>query len=193
MTRRGRHGQPLQGTGVRLHRWHYRAVGVVFIGVAISGLLWSMLYDALGREPDDLSRTLMRWHGAFAMLTLIALGALLPQHVRFAWHAARNRWSGVTLLVIAATLGVTGYGLYYADESMRDWSKWIHLGIGVIATAAMPLHIWLGRRRACATSSHTARDHTPSAKPASAQMAARTSAELKKLNARAHPEPRSTV
>ncbi len=148
MTRRGRHGQPLQGTGVRLHRWHYRVTLTVFLGVTASGLVWSFLYDLLGREPDDLSRTLMQWHGAFAMLTLLALGALLPQHVRFAWHAARNRGSGATMLAIAATLVATGYGLYYADESLRALAKWIHLGIGIAAVAALPLHIWLGRRRA---------------------------------------------
>jgi hypothetical protein len=147
MTRRDRRGQPLAGTGVRLHRWHYRAVLVAFLGVAGSGLLWSLLYDALAREPDDLSRLLMQWHGAFAMLTLLALGALLPQHVRFAWHAARNRWSGGTMLGIGAALVLTGYALYYADEALREWSKWIHLGIGIAAVAALPLHIVLGRRR----------------------------------------------
>lgn len=147
MTRRDRHGEPLQGTGVRLHRWHYRTVVAVFFGVAVSGALWSLLYDALGREPDSLSRLLLQWHGAFAMLALLALGALLPQHVRFAWHAARNRWSGGVMLAVAALVVATGYGLYYANESLRDWSKWIHLGIGLAAFAALPVHIWLGRRR----------------------------------------------
>lgn len=147
MTRRDRHGQPLQGTGVCLHRWHYRCALAAFLGVAASGMSWSLLYDALGHEPDALSRTLMQWHGAFAMLALLVLGALLPQHVRFAWHAMRNRWSGGVMLGVAAILVVTGYGLYYASEGLRDWSKWVHLGIGIAAIAALPAHIRLGRRR----------------------------------------------
>ncbi|MBS0432831.1 MAG: hypothetical protein JSS21_10580 [Proteobacteria bacterium] len=180
MTRRDRRGQPLQGTGVRLHRWHYYALLIAFLGVAISGVLWSLLYDALGREPGDFSRTLMQWHGAFAMLSLLAIGAMLPQHVRFAWHAARNRWSGTTMLLAAAALVVTGYGLYYADESLRDWSKWIHLGIGIGAIAALPLHIWLGRRRARREPAAS-----PAAPCASTHQAVRIS--------RAHPSTRSTV
>lgn len=146
MTRRGHHRHPLAGTGIRLHRWHYRATLIAFVGVLATGIVWSFLSDLLGREPDRWQRWLLQGHGAFAFLTLIAIGALLPQHVRFGWTAHRNRTSGTIIGAVALILVLTAYGLYYAGEDLRAWCKWIHLAIGIGAGVALPIHIWLGRR-----------------------------------------------
>lgn len=73
--------------------------------------------------------------------------ALLPQHVRIAWHVSRNRWSGGAMLAVAGVAVATGYGLYYTSAALRDWCKWLHLALGLVAFVALPLHIWLGRRR----------------------------------------------
>jgi hypothetical protein len=147
MTRRGHHRQPLAGTGIKLHRRLYWILLIIFTGVAASGALWSVLSDVLRREPDELQHVLMQVHGAFAFLSMMVLGMLVPQHIRFGWNAWRNRWSGGAMVGIATVLVLTGYALYYADEQLRDWSKWIHLGIGLLAIAAMPLHVWLGRHK----------------------------------------------
>jgi hypothetical protein len=42
---------------------------------------------------------------------------------------------------------VTGYGLYYAGgESLRAWTSWIHLAVGLALPLLLILHIWLGKR-----------------------------------------------
>lgn len=51
------------------------------------------------------------------------------------------------MLVVAGVAVATGYGLYYTSAALRDWCKWLHLALGPVAFVALPLHIWLGRRR----------------------------------------------
>jgi hypothetical protein len=44
-------------------------------------------------------------------------------------------------------LTITGYGLYYAGgESLRAWTSWIHLAVGLGMPLLLILHIWLGKR-----------------------------------------------
>ena len=78
---------------------------------------------------------------------LVLIGMLLTGHVRFAWRARRNRGNGSLFLSALAVLSVTGYGLYYAgDESLREWTSWIHLGVGLALPLFLILHVWLGKK-----------------------------------------------
>ena len=89
----------------------------------------------------------MKIHGAAAMAILIVIGMLLTGHVRFAWRARRNRGNGSLFLSVFAVLTITGYGLYYAGgESLRAWTSWIHLAVGLALPFLLMLHVWLGKR-----------------------------------------------
>ena len=89
----------------------------------------------------------MKIPGAAAMAILVLVGMLLTGHVRFAWLARRNRGNGSLFLGTFGILTVTGYGLYYAGgESLRAWTSWIHLAVGLALRVLLLLHIWLGKR-----------------------------------------------
>ena len=89
----------------------------------------------------------MKIHGAAAMAILVLVGMLLTGHVRFAWRARRNRCNGSLFLGAFGILTLTGYGLYYAGgESLRAWTSWIHLAVGLALPLLLILHIWLGKR-----------------------------------------------
>jgi cation transport ATPase len=137
---------PRVGTGIRLHPWLYAAVLLVLGGAAVSGCLW--LWQDL-RLADDAAapRWLAPLHGGLALAGLVVLGALLPQHVRFAWAARRNRRSGVPMLALMLALGASGYGLYYGAQSWHAAVFWVHCAVGLAAVLALPLHMVLGRRR----------------------------------------------
>lgn len=130
---------------------HERLIYVAFALLALSGLAW--LGGRYGLRPDpELPHPLEAWalklHGAATMLGLLALGSVLPQHVRFAWRTRRNRTSGATVLSVAAILIVTGYGLYYAaDEDLRPWLSLGHWGIGLVLPAGVVWHVVAGRRQ----------------------------------------------
>lgn len=117
-----------------------------------TGAAWAWLHylQAAGNEFGSRSAAepwMMKLHGAGAIVLLVVLGTLIPGHIRFAWHARRNRPNGMTLLLFLGFLVVSGYGLYYfGDDRLRSWTSWSHLAIGLVLPAMIFLHIWSGRR-----------------------------------------------
>jgi cation transport ATPase len=138
---------------MRLSRQHR---GWLFLTAALlwaSGLAWLISHYVLkipgefADAPAPSEPWWLRLHGAAVIGFLIAFGALLPAHVQHGWRQQRNRRSGVTMLSIVAVLAVSGYGLYYAaDDRIRAWISAAHWVIGLAASAALVLHIILGRR-----------------------------------------------
>lgn len=125
-------------------RW---ATYTVLAVVGLSGLAWSLLHDVLQWGWMLSERRLLIAHGVTAAITLVVIGALLPLHIRLAFHVKRNLKSGIAALSLIAFLGLTGLLLYYTGEDWRDGVKWSHLVIGTIACLAIPAHVWLGRRQ----------------------------------------------
>ena len=120
---------------------------LAFSTVAISGLLSSLLHDVLQWGWMLTERRLLTAHGIATAVSLVVVGGLLPLHIRLAWRIRRNLASGAVSLSVMALLGGTGLLLYYGGEEWRDWVRWAHIGVGIIATITIPVHIWLGHRR----------------------------------------------
>ena len=139
--------------GIQLSPRHKRWFYAVSVTLFLSGAAWVLL-DWLTERNEaraDLLRSLKPWmlklHGAAAMAFLVALGILIPTHIKRAWSARRNRMNGGFFVAVMALLVVTGYGLYYfGDDGWRTAASWIHLILGFGTPALLGLHIWQGRR-----------------------------------------------
>jgi hypothetical protein len=142
-----RHSRPDSIRLKNLQRYFlYTVLGLLFF----SGSVW-IYWNYFARSPGDFEAIAKTWamkiHGAAAMAILVLIGTLLSGHVRFAWRAGRNRANGSLFLGVFAVLTITGYGLYYAGgESLRAWTSWIHLAIGLALPILLLIHIFLGRR-----------------------------------------------
>ena len=118
----------------------------------VSGLAWWLLsrfgqiQGEFGASPHPAQAWLLRLHGAAAFASLLTLGALLPVHVKRAWHARKNRRTGALLGGLVALQIITGYALYYADDALRDRAGQIHFILGLGLPALLALHIVVGRR-----------------------------------------------
>ena len=139
----------------QLARRHQRCLYVVAGGLFLSGAFWWFADRGwMPRRPDeDFIHTaklwLLKFHGGAAMAFLILLGTLWPNHIRRAWHARQNHWSGVALLLWIAALIGTGYGLYYfGDEAWREWTARVHDVLGFAAALVLVVHVWSGHRSA---------------------------------------------
>jgi hypothetical protein len=115
-----------------------------------SGVAWAY-WSYVVSLPGDFEMSAKVWamkiHGAAAMAILVLIGMLLTGHVRDAWRARRNRGNGLVFIGAFGILTVTGYGLYYTGgESLRAWTSWIHLAVGLGLPLLLILHIWLGKR-----------------------------------------------
>lgn len=108
---------------------------------------WNNLVSSPGNFQMSAKAWAMKIHGAAAMAILVLVGMLLASHVRFAWRARRNRGNGSLFLGAFGILTITGYVLYYAGaESLRAWTSWTHLAVGLALPLLLVLHIWLGKR-----------------------------------------------
>ena len=132
---------------IRLPRFQRWATYGTLAVVATSGLAWFALHDGFQSGWSVAEHRLLVVHGVVAALSLIVLGGLLPLHIRLAWRTRRNVLTGIIALAVMGMLGLSGLLLYYGDEDWRDIVRWLHIGIGALGIIAVPLHVWLGRRR----------------------------------------------
>ena len=142
-----RHPRP---DSIRLKRLQRYFLYAVLALLFLSGVAWTY-WTYLAATPGDFETTAKAWamkiHGVVAMAVLVLIGMLLSGHVKFAWRARRNRANGSVFLSVFAVLTVTGYGLYYAGgETLREWTSWIHLVVGLALPILLLIHIFLGRR-----------------------------------------------
>lgn len=130
----------------KLWSWHRWGVYLSLLLCAVSGLAWFVLRD-LGEPPaDGGGRWVIVTHGLAGFLALMAFGSVLPTHVRVTWRAHKNRIAGTLATALLALLSLSALGLYYGSEEMHDPVKWLHIGVGLAALAAFPVHVVLGRR-----------------------------------------------
>ena len=133
-------------SGLRL--WLWGAFGSLFA----TGVVWLALHYSARPEEDFGSSThpaepwMLRIHGLAAFVSLMVLGAVYVRHVRPAWHAGRNRGSGLLLTGSLGLLILSGYGLYYfAGESLRAWTGYVHDFLGLALPVLIAMHILRGR------------------------------------------------
>ena len=130
----------------RLPSWQRIPTHLVFAVCALSGLLFFLRHELHLEIPGAETHSYLVMHGVSAAFALLAIGAILPGHLRVAWIARRNRLSGVVMLVVMALLMLSGLMLYYGSEELRDATVLTHWIVGGIVIAAFPLHLVLGRR-----------------------------------------------
>jgi branched-subunit amino acid transport protein len=129
-----------------------RSIHFVALAVLLTGIVWLALRFAPGNWIDDassrhLQAQLLKFHGAAAMLALIALGTLLIAHIVPGLKNPQNRVAGITLLACAGTLVLTGWGLYYVgDDELRRWASNIHIAIGAAVTFSFIWHVRFRKR-----------------------------------------------
>ena len=130
----------------RLPAWQRIPTHLIFTVCALSGLLFFLRHELHLDIPGVETHSYLVMHGVSAAFALLAIGAVLPGHLRVAWIARRNRMSGVVMLVVMALLMLSGLMLYYGSEEWRDATVLTHWIVGGIVMAAFPLHLVLGRR-----------------------------------------------
>ena len=129
-----------------------RSIHIVALAVLLTGIAWIALRFAPGSWIDEapsrhLQAQLLKFHGAAAMLALIAFGTLLIAHILPALKNPQNRAAGITLLACAGILALTGWGLYYiGNEDLRGWASDVHIAIGAAAALAFIWHVRYRKR-----------------------------------------------
>ena len=138
--------------GLQLRPRFRRLLYVISLLLLLTGVCWGWInhLDEIGKANQGLRQMktkLIAVHGFSAMTFMLLLGALLPGHVRRAWHTRKNRGNGAFFLFAVGLLTVSGYALYYlGNETLRTAVSWFHLWFGVAAPVLLVWHIRSGHR-----------------------------------------------
>jgi hypothetical protein len=79
-------------------------------------------------------------HGLSAMLASIALGSILPFHLKAGYQSKRKRFSGFTQLGFLLFLVITGGMLYYGPAELREPTIQLHWLTGLVFFAIFMFH-----------------------------------------------------
>ena len=90
------------------------------------------------------SHNILVIHGVAAMLTILALGSVLPFHLKAGLKSKRKWWSGLGQLSFLSALMITGLLLYYGPEAIRETVVNTHWGLGLLFFAVFLIHIPMG-------------------------------------------------
>jgi hypothetical protein len=133
----------------RLVAWQRLLLYVAGVLLLVSGAGWLVLHLARASDalPSPFEAWSMRIHGLAAFAVIFVFGALAAAHIPQGWRIShrwrweRQRGSGVALCVLAATVALTGYLLYYfAPEAVRPALGWLHSGLGTAMAVIVAAH-----------------------------------------------------
>lgn len=124
------------------HKWLSYLIWLI---VAISGVIYTLRQDYLLMDPDSISVNILKVHGLSAAATLIVLGSLIGTHIHSAWQRKRNVVSGVLIFSMFSIVSLSGYALYYSPEEWHETAKWTHIISGILTILVLPTHIAIGR------------------------------------------------
>jgi len=129
----------------RMAKWQRWTSYVLFSLCVSSGFIWFVLADLLEWMPSQLK---IWWvlHGVTSILSLLLVGAALPQHISVAWKAKRNRGGGGLSTFLLGLLLGSVMVLYYGNASFHDEARWVHIALGIFLLILFPWHILRGRR-----------------------------------------------
>lgn len=139
---------------IRFPKLHKHALYAAFILLWLSGALWLGFHyfmqavGEFGMTAHPLEIWWLRLHGLLAFIMLVAVGSVLPIHVRRAWHLRKNRLTGLAVSSVLLWLALTGYALYYfSSDENEAWLPLLHWIAGLALPLMLIIHIWRGRRR----------------------------------------------
>lgn len=115
----------------------------VFIGIlscSLTGIAYLLGHEFHIERTVLGAHSVLVWHGIAAMAATMALGSVLPFHLKAGLKSRRKLWSGLSQLAFLTVLLASGALLYYGPEEIRDSVIEIHWMIGLTFFAIFLLH-----------------------------------------------------
>ena len=124
----------------KMPAWQKHFVQIGMLSCSLTGTAYLLGHEfhieraILGAHP------VLACHGIAAILATIALGSVLPFHLKAGLKSKRKLWSGLIQLAFLAALLVSGALLYYGPEEIRDGVIATHWMLGIAFFSIFLLH-----------------------------------------------------
>ena len=124
----------------KMPAWQRYFVLIGILSCSLTGISYLLGHEFHIERAVFGSHSVLVWHGITAMVVTMALGSVLPFHLKAGLKSKRKLWSGLSQLAFLNILLVSGALLYYGPEEIRDSVIKIHWMIGLTFFALFLLH-----------------------------------------------------
>ena len=124
----------------KMPTWQKHFVQIAILSCSLTGLVYLLGHEFHIKRALLGTHSVLAWHGIAAVLASIALGSVLPFHLKAGLKSKRKLWSGLSQLAFLAALLVSGGLLYYGPAEIRDGVIATHWMIGIAFFAIFLIH-----------------------------------------------------
>ena len=125
----------------KMPNWQRKFVIIGMMTCSITGLMYLLGHQFQIQRTTLGTHNILAAHGIAAMLATLALGSVLPFHIKAGYKSNKKRWSGFSQLSFLFALLVTGGLLYYGPEELREGVVSTHWIIGSLFFGVFLLHL----------------------------------------------------
>ena len=115
---------------------------------SITGLIYLLGHQFQIQRSTLGTHSILAAHGIAAMLATLALGSVMPFHIKAGYKSRKQLWCGFSQLGFLATLLISGALLYYGPEEARDITVDTHWITGLLFLVIFILHSFKKLRQA---------------------------------------------
>ena len=125
----------------KMPNWQRSFVIGGMVACSITGSLYLVGHQFQIQRSTLGSHSVLAAHGIAAMIATLALGSVLPFHIKAGLKSKKKWWSGFSQLSFLAVLLISGVLLYYGPEEIRDSIINLHWAVGLLF---FTVFIWHG-------------------------------------------------
>ena len=124
----------------KMPAWQRHFVMIGMLSCSLTGTAYLLGHEFHIERSILGVHSVLMWHGIAAMIATMALGSVLPFHIKAGLKSHRKRISGISQLTFLSALLVSGALLYYGPDDIRDAVITSHWMIGLAFFAIFLLH-----------------------------------------------------
>ncbi|MBU3598311.1 hypothetical protein [Polynucleobacter bastaniensis] len=124
----------------KMPTWQKHFVQIGMFACSLTGTVYLLGHEFHIERAVLGTHSVLAWHGIAAILATMALGSVLPFHLKAGLKSKRKLLSGLSQLAFLAILLVSGALLYYGPAEIRDEVIATHWMIGIVFFAIFLLH-----------------------------------------------------
>jgi hypothetical protein len=120
--------------------WQRSFVIYGMLACSITGMMYLLGHQFQIQRSMLGTHSILAAHGIAAILATLAIGSVLPFHIKAGYKSRKKLWSGFSQLGILAALLISGALLYYGPGEIRDFVIDIHWMVGLLFFTIFMLH-----------------------------------------------------
>jgi hypothetical protein len=120
--------------------WQRSFVIYGMLACSITGVMYLLGHQFQIQRSMLGTHSILAAHGVAAILATLAIGSVLPFHIKAGYKSRKQLWSGFSQLGILAVLLISGALLYYGPGEIRDFVIDIHWMMGLLFLTIFMLH-----------------------------------------------------